>query len=73
MAAELIDLRARIAELEAAQRPPLGYVAITVPEAPWDHSPVTRDRSRAERDLADLAESYPRGAWRLGEIREVQP
>lgn len=86
LAAELLELRTRVAELEAAQRPQLGYVV------GWQHEGRTLlafdelevgilgDRARAYTDLghahqflAEVAPEDPRTRFCVYELREATP
>lgn len=76
--ARITALKAAIAGLEAAQRPPLGYVvgtrtadgiALAKPYT-W----VEEMRAGAEQDLANaIEEDGPDAGYQLLEVREVQP
>jgi hypothetical protein len=66
------------AELEAAQRPPLGYVAGRHSADGWGfarfYGGPDEIRAGAEHDLANaLEEDGPDAGWQLLEIREAQP
>jgi hypothetical protein len=73
MAAELLSARARIAELEAAQRPPLGYVVLSRnPDGGRLHpqGSVHPTREPAE-EWRQWLEAHGR-QFLVAEVREVQ-
>jgi hypothetical protein len=61
----------RVAALEVAQRPPLGYAAVT-PVGSIQMDSLT-DRATAERKRAECAAANPQPGWCVVELREVQP
>lgn len=75
MAHELIAARARVAELEAAQRPPLGYVVLAhyPGQAPYLRSADIHAASTAAQAEADAQGSGRSGKWRytVAELREA--
>ncbi len=76
VAIELLAAHRRIAELEAAQRPPLGYVVGRQASGGWNflrwYGGPDEIRAGAEQDLANaLEEDGPGLGWQLLEVREV--
>lgn len=77
MAAELLSARARIAELEAAQRPPLGYVAMARPVESDVYSILPTRNLATDKLSAEMQrhrfEKDPDVHVIVAELREVQP
>jgi hypothetical protein len=74
---DLTAAYARIDALEAAQRPPLGYVVGFENADGWGFNRFYGGphsmRAGAEHELANEAEENPEVDWKLLEIREAQP
>lgn len=79
LAEKVVHQRERIAELEAAQRPPLGYVVTFIdlldPELAYDCRELIEDKADALDALEAVRFNDPSRAqaYRLAEVREVQP
>lgn len=77
-AIEVVTAHARVTELEAAQRPPLGYVVGFVTSAHGltfarDYGGPDPTRAGAEQELAHEAEENPGVEFKLLELREARP
>lgn len=63
--------------LEAAQRPPLGYVVGFKTSHGWsfsrDYGGPNPTRAGAEQEMANEVQEDPGVSWKLLEVREVQP